>query len=89
MDAATEDTDGVSSLEVACDPPLAFGSNCFVDGGTVACNGCVIGGAGLDCVTGNVCFIEDWEFIEEGVKRDSDFSIGGTCFELDKLAPVT
>ena len=48
MDAATEDTDGVGSLELACDPPLDFGSNCLVDGGTVACNGCVIGGAGLD-----------------------------------------
>ena len=40
-------------------------------------------------MTGNVCFIEDWEFIEGGAKRDSDFSIVGTCFELDKLAPVT
>ena len=40
-------------------------------------------------MTGNVCFIEGWEFIEEGVKSDSDLSIGGTCLELDKLAPVT
>ena len=40
-------------------------------------------------MTGNVCFIEDWEFIEEGAKSGSDFSIDDTCLELDKVAPVT